>query len=215
LKIDVVDVEGKVIEINVPSRSSEISDFEKIIDESIDMIERTYYGVSQISGKVDLGFGGVFIYPFADMTKGAGLGGGAYINTNVFIKKPWGMLFSFGLYGFKSEMISIRKIFMMPVQAFFSYTFLIGLRIRFIPAIGGGFIFSYLEHDYLEYRPSGDYNYQPEYFINPIVSARAEIDILLKKYWYLVLTPFYSFLIGENARKGHTVGVEAGIKILF
>lgn len=212
--IMVIDVKSGNTEIIQPANTDMEAELDNIFINGGDSIARVYNGHSEITEKTDGSFTLSYLYPLGDLKK-RGASNGFGFNLNVYLTKPFWLLFTLGGYYFKTEKTMINSLFIFPLSINFPYYINLSYELKIIPSIGGGGIFSVMEHDTVYYHASGRYEYKRGLFFNPMITTRVETSYLLQDRYSFILTPSFSFIGGKEGRKGYLCGLDAGLKITF
>ncbi len=216
LEIRVIDVKTNKIEISISQNADNISEIKEVLNNVNLKINRHFSGYSPIKGDYDLSIAPSYIRTGGDLKDGLKDGYGA--NLNFFINHPFNLKYPFmvsaGFYTLKPEMDSIDYAYLMPLQLHIIKKFKLGDNFSFLPSIGAGCLFSRINYDKVDYRASGDYEYSAKFFINPMLTARAELNLLIFHRYYFYTAPFYS-LFFDRGHTGQLMGIDLGIKILF
>ncbi|MCL1864461.1 MAG: hypothetical protein FWF73_01470 [Spirochaetes bacterium] len=209
-----VDVKSGNIEIIQPADTDIDGELDNIFINGGDSISRVYHGHSEITEKTDGSFSLSYLYPQGDLKK-RGAGSGFGFNLNVYLTRPFWLLLTFGGYYFQTEKTMINSLFMFPLSVNIPYYINVSYKLKIIPAIGGGWIFSIMEYDRVYFRASNRYEYKRGFFFNPVITARVETSYLLHDRYSLVAAPLFSYIAGQEGRKGYVYGLDAGLKITF
>ena len=212
--IRVMDVGSGNIEIIQPADTDIDSELNNIFISGGDSIARVYHGHSEITGKTDVSFTLSYMYPKSDL-RSRGASNGFGFNLNAYFTKPFWVLLTLGGYYIEIDKIMINSLFMFPFSVSIPFYLSISYRLKLIPSIGGGGIFSVMEHDRVAYRASGRYEYKRSLFFNPMVTTKIEISYLLHDRYSLVAAPSFSYMDGKEGRKGYLYGFDAGLRITF
>ncbi|MCL1832883.1 MAG: hypothetical protein FWG49_00115 [Leptospirales bacterium] len=214
IAIRVMDVRSGNIEI-IQSADTDIdAELDNIFINGGNSIARVYHGHSEITGKTYGSFTLSYVYPQGDL-KSRGVSNGFGFNLNVYLTRPFLFLLTLGGYYFQAEKTMINSLFMFPLSINIPYYINISHEFKIMPAIGAGGIFSIMEYDWVYYRASGRYEYKRGLFFNPMITARIEANYLLYDRYNLILIPSFSYIVGEEGRKGYLYGLDAGLKITF
>jgi len=92
----------------------------------------------------------------------------------------------------------IKSFYMVPITLNLGYVVNITDTLRFIPQIGAGYLFSQIKADEYEYHIAGNYEYQTEYYYNPLVSVKAEFNFKVYHAYYLAAAPYYMQFFESN-----------------
>ena len=214
VSIRVIDVRSGNIEIIQPSDTDSYAELDNIFINGGDSIARVYHGHSEITEKTGGSFTLSYLYPLGDL-KRRGASNGFGFNLNVYLTRPFWLLFTLGGYYFQTEKTMINSLFMFPLSINIPYYINISYDLKIIPSIGAGGIFSIMEYDYVYFRASGRYEYKRGLFFNPMVTSRIETDYLLHGRYSFVAAPSFSYIFGNEGRNGYLFGMDAGLKITF
>ncbi len=108
----------------------------------------------------------------------------------------------------------IKRFTMIPLQIFFGYTIFETEQFEIIPALGMGYLFSFIKKDTIKNRINDDYLYKSEFIYNPICSFKTEFGWAFYGNNYLIFTTAYS-IIFEKTRRGHLFSINLGYKRKF
>ncbi len=204
-----------VIDYSAEVSVETIAGFDTAISKISIQVERYYLGYYNLSGLYDLSVNFTAIYPTGVMLRGtkSGVGLNAVCSFNKLLYQ-FDLITAAGLYSMFPDKNFIKTWYMLPIQVYLGYTFLIAKNLRVQPSIGAGYLFSRIEFDTYEHRLSGDYNYTMNYYYNPLVACRGELSVLLYDRWYLTVVPGF-ILFFEREKTGGMVTLDLGIKMLF
>lgn len=211
----VTDVNTGNIDLSLTRKALSESGLEETAYKIARDIERHYRGYGRLTGICDLSLTASALFGFGDLTEGADFGYGCRLNfyINSPFRWPIQIIISPGFFSLVPKLNSIDWMMYMPVELYISYPFRINRNLFLIPSIGGGYLLSWISYDKVEERTT-PYIYKTEFFYNPLLSLRLEIDILLIDRWYLAIIPAYTVFF-ESQRTGHLLDIALGIKVLF
>lgn len=213
IEIDVTDVNSGESEISFPAEFDSLEELPAIIEKCAQLIEKVYYGHAQISKAWEVSLAFSTMEPLGDFRNGISFGLGSVMY--IYLTKPFWFMAFVGFYGFPPSSYSVKSFVMIPTGINFPYYIPLKFNFTLIPHIGGGVIFSRLNHDYYQYRPLGYYNYKVEYYYNPYASCGLELDYLLYGRMSLAVIPRYYFVFGTDGRRAHLFSADFGVKIYF
>lgn len=213
INVKVFDALTGEIDFTVEERISSVEKIDDAIAAIALAVERHYLGYYNLSGDFDINAEFLYIIPFGPMGDAvdSGIGGHVFITLNTLFDLPVDLQVMTGYYSFNPACDEIESYSIVPLTINCAYTFSPARNIKFIPALGAGYIFTLLSADT---DGTGLYNYSKKFHYNPAVTARAEFDIFLADRWYVTVTPQYTlfFVPGDL---GQFVSFNLGLRMLF
>ncbi|MFH0974702.1 MAG: CsgG/HfaB family protein [Spirochaetota bacterium] len=161
-------------------------------------------------------FSAGFLYRSGDFEKIADYGYGINLGFNIhnlLFNKTVASV-STGLHSFKGKYKSIDSLITIPLLIYAGYTYRLSDKIRMVPSIGGGYLISMMNYDKNGADAYGNYSYSKEYYFDPAVSVKCDIDYLLFSDIHISLSPSYTIFFEKN----HTpqiAGLNLGVRMLF
>lgn len=176
-------------------------------------VERHYLGYYNLSGDFDINAEFLYMVPFGTLGDAveSGLGAQLFVTFNTPFDMPADLQLMTGYYTFNPACDEIDSYNVVPLFFNCAYRFSPARNIRFIPALGAGYLFTFLSADT---DGTGIYDYSRKFHYNPSLVARGEFDIFLVDRWYVTVTPQYTlfFVPGDV---GQTVSIGLGLRMLF
>lgn len=212
----IIDVQSGAIDVSLPITAHDEYDIQNAVDAMVERIDNYYLGIPPISGKYDLAATMEYILPVGDFSRGIAGGYGCRLSysLNTFPLPALMTSCTAGVFHLDPEQDSTRSYYIAPVTIHCGRPFVVNTFVRFTPSIGGGYLFSRIDHDDVEIRTYGDREYRTRYFRNPLISVRGEFHIKLSYRWHLAFLQDYSVFF-ENNRRGYFISTGIGAKTLF
>lgn len=207
-----MDIKTGALEIVQPVETDLSDDFEKIFINAGDSIVRIYHGHSEITEKTDAAITVSYLYPQADLRSG-GAGNGYGVSFNLYLQEPAWLLLTIGAFYFETERDDIKSLAMLPFGIHVPFHYPVTLNFKVIPSIGFGGLVSLMEYDEFRYRYPHEYH--TEIFFNPLITARIELNYTILNRYAFLLTPSFSYIVGEEDRMGFIFSLDLGYKIHF
>ena len=212
----IIDVQTGTIDVSLPITAHDEYDIQNAVEDMAERIDNYYLGIPPISGMFTIAAAAEYILPLGDFSDGAG--GGYGIRTsyslNTFPLPAFTTSLSAGIFYIDPGQDSTRSYYIAPVTVHCGQPFVLNSFVRFTPSLGGGYLFSRIEHDDIEMRTYGERNYRTSYYYNPLISVRGEFHIKLSYRWYLAVVQDYSVFF-EHDHRGYFVSTGIGAKALF
>ena len=215
IEIRVINVRDGTVDFSFTSNAHNNSDFEGIISDAVDAIERFYTGESRVTGSFDISVTAVAVRAAGDFTRGALYGFGPL--ACVSLNRPAGinvpLSFCTGMYIFSPSLSTIKYLCMVPLEVNAAWPVKITGRLHFLPAIGAGYLLSRVRYDTTVSIGPPD-NYRTDIFYNPALSLRAELYFRISHRWRLTLSPLYTIFF-EHRHIGHLPAIAMGTRYAF
>jgi hypothetical protein len=210
--LKVVNVEDGRVEANYRSEAATEEEVEGAV---LDMVEKLRYDFNT-GMYISVSAGGAFLYPLGDFSKLADYGFGAAVSVSVnnFMFKSSVLSFATGAYSFTGAGGSVDSIIMVPLTAYYGYTLRVFRGMAFTPFLGVGCLFNLMNYDEDGADVYGNYSYERELFVDPVLSLRADVDYAITNFLHVMAAPVYSIFF-EKGGVGMTLGVELGVRLYF
>ena len=213
INVKVFDAVTGEIDFTVEERVSSAGKIDDAIAGMALAVERHYLGYYNLSGDFDINAEFLYVMPFGSMADavGSGIGGQVFVTLNTPFDLLADLQLMTGYYSFTPACDGIEAYNVVPLSINCAWKFSPARNIRFIPALGAGYIFTLLSSDT---DGTGLYDYSKKFHYNPAVTARAEFDIFLADRWYVTVTPQYAlfFVPGDF---GQFAALGLGLRMLF
>jgi len=218
LRIDLrfIDTEKGTIDLSLSRKSSSTADFEHNLMRMVNRSRLYYNGYTGVTGRLNATLQGSFVYPLGVLTDGtdAGMGSTLDITFNDLLFNRYLLTASVGFYRLEPSICSIDHFYMIPVSFIAGWPVALSPTTRVIPGAGFGYLISHVRHDTIEVRTYEKYRYSEGFYFNPMITARAGIEIMLGYRWYLSITPAY-ILFFESGDTAQLAALHGGLTMLF
>ncbi len=211
-----IDTEKGTIDLSLSRKSSSTANFEHNIMRMVDRSRLYYNGHTRVTGRVNATLQGAFVYPLGVLSDGtdAGMGSSLEITFNDLLLNRYPLIASVGFYRLEPSLRSIDHFYMIPVSLLAGWPVALSRTTRVIPGAGFGYLISHVRHDTIEVRTYEKYRYSEGFYFNPMITARAGIEIMLGYRWYLAITPAY-MLFFESGDTAQIAALHGGLTMLF
>ncbi|MFW5770351.1 MAG: CsgG/HfaB family protein [Spirochaetota bacterium] len=211
-----IDSEKGTIDLSLSRNSRSTADFEHNITRMVDRSRLYYNGYTGVTGRFNVTLQGSFMSPLGVLADGtdSGMGSTMDITFNDFFLNRYPLIASMGFYSLKPSINSIDHFYMIPVSFTAGRPVALSPTTRIIPGAGFGYLISHVRHDTIEVRTYEKYRYSEGFYFNPMITARAGIEIMLGFRWYLAITPAY-LLFFESGDTAQMAALHGGLTMLF